>query len=702
MAYLGGGVAGKLYEMKQGNKAKAFSKTMRHPYDNQPARKIDWVVKQAKLYENYHAPNLNRFLRNARMYWHLDFGQWPASVVDKLRQQGRRPPTFPVIPDKIESLIGSYLSNSYDIKFEADDGSLDQLTQKVMGMYMSDKNKMDWECSNILALLDSMIGVGYERFYISDLVDDFGNIAMESLNPRYVLTSPAWKSEYTRDLDDYFTWSMMTATQIIDKYGKHSERLMELYHRERMEGIDYGYNWGATPRYRDADEKWGSAHKVWEFNYVEKIDRWYEYDKKNNNFFPNTGFKNGSTEDREVKVHYINIMGLGPDDICWRKQKEKIKKICACAPTLDAELMLKSGKDLIQTGGVNLYPLGIKYRGQYIGLVVDRLYDIQQGINKGEMNIQDIQQRAAKGAFFIDRGMFGDSSAIEDEIRKNWNDPAARLIVDEGSTARYPNGIQQVPSSPPTSDMFNNTDRYYDHADRFSKVSAAQDSRAESGQESGRLFQMKFEAGQLQQIYPKKFWERHIKEIAEGWLQQAKVTYSGVKRSFSDPETKQTIDINIPAINKLTGEKAVINDIASLPRMKVTISPSQKGLNLRLSKREQMGQLMETVQPDPSLGLLKIIFTAEALKTMEFSDELKTEVDYAAALLKKREALRVEAESQQLEMQVMAGQGKKDQMAQQVGMQEQPQQAIPQNASEREPDEEEIMEGTLLEEQPQP
>lgn len=700
MTYLGGAAAGKLYDMKEGSKAKSFTKNVRHPYDNQPARKIEWIVKQAGLYENYHAPNINRFLRNARMYWHLDFGQWPANVVEKLRQQGRRPPTFPVIPDKIETLIGSYLSNSYDIKMEADDGSLDQLTQKVMGMYMSDKNKMDWECSNILTLLDSMIGVGYERFYISDMVDDFGNIAMESLNPRYVLPSPAWKSEYTRDLDDYFTWSMMTATEIIDKYGKHGERLMELYRRERMEGIDYGYNFGAVPRYRDADEKWGSAHKVWEFNYVEKIDRWYEYDKKNNNFFPNTGFKNGSNEDREVKMHYIEIMGLSPDDdICWRKQKEKVKKISACAPTLDAELMLKSGKDLIQTGGVNLYPLGIKYRGQYMGLIVDRLYDIQTGINKGEMNIQDIQMRTAKGAFFIDRGMFGDSSTIEDEVRKNWNDPAARLILDEGSTARYPNGIQQVPSSPPTSDMFNNTDRYYDHADRFSKVSAAQDSRTESSKESGRLFQMKFEAGQLQQIYPKKFWERHIKEIAEGWIQQAKLTYSGVKRTFSDPETKSTFDVNTPGVNKLTGEKVIINDIATLPRMKVTLSPSQKGLNLRLSKREQMGQLMETVQPDPTLGLLKIIFTAEALKTMEFSDELKMEVDYAAVLLKKREALRVELESQQMETQLMQMNSQKQQVQQQLGVpQEAPQEeAIPENVSERVPDEEEIMDGTVLE-----
>ena len=59
----------------------------------------------------YWQTDLERIIRNARMYWHVNFGQWPQFVVDQLRDEGRRPPTFPVIPDKLETLVGSFLAN---------------------------------------------------------------------------------------------------------------------------------------------------------------------------------------------------------------------------------------------------------------------------------------------------------------------------------------------------------------------------------------------------------------------------------------------------------------------------------------------------------------------------------------------------------------------------------------------------------------
>ncbi len=699
---------GKLFQdIKKEGKAKAFSDKSAETRNENKALRVEWLLRQFEKYQEYHQRDIERFVRNARMYWHLDFGMWPEAVVEKLRGEGRRPPTFPVIPDKIETLIGSYISNGYDVKFAADDGKIDQLALNVHEMYLSDKNKLDWECAHIIALLDSMIGVGYERFYMTDHVDDFGNLAMESINPRWTLLSPAWKSNYAKDINDYFTWSMKSATEIVEENPNHSERLMELYQRERLNGIDYGIQVGGAPRYRDADEKWMAGHKVYEFHHVQRTERMYEYDKKNLNFFPDTGFEMDSEGDRMIKKEYIRIMGLDPTtDICMLKQKKCVKYIESICPTIDIELKLKDGKDKIQTNSCNIFPVGIRYWGQFMGLVVDRLYDVQQGINKGEMNMQDIQARSAKGAFAMDRGLFGGDSAIEDEVRNNWNDPAARLVLDEGATARYPNGIIKLPGAQPTPEEFRNTDRYYDHADRFSKVSSAQDSRTEGKQESGKLFNMKFEAGKLQQIYPKKFYERHIKEIAIGWLYAAKYSYAGIKRTFATSDGKGTFDVNVPGMNTLTNKPIIINDIATLPRMKITLQPSENGTNQRLERRSQMSEIMQLVEKDPADRPYKILFMNEVLKTMEFGDDFKAQVDIVGNELMKNAMLQTLSVSQQLESQLAMASNQNQQVQEKLGDGGQGalpapegEESAPPNASPRQPDEAEMAEGTVMEDQ---
>ena len=706
--YFQGGQMGKLFQdiKSSGTRAKPFSGKQPSIADVNQVQRIELLLKQFTNYELYHQKDLNRFIRNARMYWHLDFGMWPEAVVEKLRKEGRRPPTYPVIPDKIETLIGSYLSNGYDVKMVPDDDTLDEMTIRVMDMYLSDKKKLDWDCSHIVALLDSMIGVGYERFYLTDHVDEFGNLAMESLNPRYTLLSPAWKSNYARDIDDYFTWSMQSATEIVKKNPRHSERLLELYERERMDGIDYGVSVGGAPRYKDADQKWMSGHKVIEFHHVERIDRMYEYDVKNKTWFPDTGYKPGSAEDRAIKMHYIKIMGLDPDrDVKWLKQKKVVKYVETIVPSIDMELKLKDGKDVIQANCVNLFPLGIRYWGQFMGLVVDRMYDVQQTINKGEMNIEDMIQRMAKGAFLIDAGLFGGDAKIEDEIRANWNDAAAKMVVDEGSTARYPNGLIPLPTVAPTPEMFRNTERYYDHADRFSKVSSAQDSRTEGSNESGKLFNMKFEASKLQQIYPKRFYERHITAIAEAWIFAAKHSYAGIQRTFSKEGLgKDTFDINVPGVDTITGKPVIINDIATLPRMKVTLAPSENGLNMRLQKRNEMGELLGLVEKDPNDRLYKVLFTKEVLKTMEFGEEFKNEVEMASKLLMEAAALQTMAQIKQLQSQLTMADAQNQQVQAKLGGGEQaaiaaPEEQAPPNISQREPDEEEMVQGTTMQEQ---
>ena len=349
---------------------------------------------------------------------------------------------------------------------------------------------------------------------------------------------------------------------------------------------------------------------------------------------------------------------------------------------------------MIQTNNVNLYPLGIRYHGQYQG-IVDRLYDVQLAINKGEMTIQDIQMRSAKGAYLLDRALTGGDPELEKQIEQSWNDPAARIWVDE-DTLQKGKMIEELPFSPPSGDLFGQNDRMYDMADRFSKVPAAQDSRTESGGESGKLFRYKVEVGMVQQKYLLKFYERHKRDKAEAYMAQAKITYAGVPRTFGKAGGKETFDINVPAMDMASGQKVTLDDISKLPRMKVIIIPSRSGINMRSEIRNQMMEYMG-IMVDPADRLLKLIFMGEALATGEFTDETKEEMRRATEMLKMEAALMTAGNIQDAKNRLMGATAQAEKMMASIGGQQQPQQQElppPQQMSFEEPGDDAMIEGT--------
>jgi len=605
--------------------------------DEAASARVGWIKRQFDRYETYWGPPLERQIRNARMYWHVDFGQWPMQAVEKLRAQGRRPPTFPVVPDKIESLVGNFIANTFDIKLEPRSNEHTTLIYKMQDIIASQKSLMDWDTAKILCLLDSFIMVGYERMRVTDLKNPYGDIAFENLNPRHTYLDPGWKSNYNRDLKSYFVWDDLSIAEIIALYGKSGERIRELELRERQEGIDYGICMGAVPRWRSIDEKWSSKHRVYEFHHIQENTRFWEYDKKNGVWFPDNKFKPNSEEDKFSKLTYAQQMGLGPDDICMLKQKKRTKFIEVICPDMDKELFLDKGKDIIQTDTVNLYPLGIRYYGQYQG-ITDRMYDLQVGINKGEMVIQDIQMRAAKGAFLLDRALTGGDPELERAIENAWNDPAARIWVDEFATERLPKGgIVQLPGVTPTPDMFQQPARYYDLCDRFSKVPAAQDARTESTTESGKLFKFKFEAGIIQQKFLMRFYEQHERDKIEGVIKQAKITFAGVPRQFTLPGSKETININQEAVDLLSGRKVVLDDISALPEISVILVPAKTSVSIRDDIKQTSGELMQRTQ-DP---LVQLVLQKQIALSSELAsdDGTKKEVEYAFDLSIQEQAL---------------------------------------------------------------
>jgi len=262
------------------------------------------------------------------MYWGINFGQWPAYVVEKLISQGRKPPTFNILASKIEKQIGSYLSNGFDLKFETRNGKESHWSLSLMDMLVSDKSNCDWESSEIIALRDMHCMVGYERMFVSDKNDaDFGNLGYEALPPTHIFVDPGWKTVYANDIKNYFEYGEYTVAEIIDMFPKMADKLKELRLREELDGMDYGEFVGGPQKYRDSDQKWGSTHRVITFHSIVKEVRKWEYDLVNRNPFPETGYEFGSEEDKAIKEEYKQRMGLQDGDWTVVNQNRRVKRI---------------------------------------------------------------------------------------------------------------------------------------------------------------------------------------------------------------------------------------------------------------------------------------------------------------------------------------------------------------------------------------
>lgn len=609
-------------------------------FDEPRYQRVRWLQDVFHRYETYYRTEMYRMIVNQRMYWGINFGQWPAFAVERLIAQGRRPSQFNIIARKIEGQIGSYLSNGFDIKYRARNGKNTHWPVSLLDMMYSEKSNCDWESSEIVALRDMHCMVGYERMLISTRNDsDFGNIAWEPCPPTHIMIDPEWRSVNAWDIDNYFEYGDYSASKIMKLFSKASGILKELKEREERDGVDYGDYMGGPQRYTSTEEKWGSFHRVITFHYITKEKREWEYDLVNRNPFPETGYKQGSDEEKAIKQAYIEQRGLQPNEYTMVTQERRVKRIEAVCPSLDNELFLIAGKDRIQTNNCNIYPIGNNFYGQFRGMV-DDLADIQIQFNKGKMTIEDIMQRSAKGAFILDRALTGGDDTIRQQIESEWNNPAARMWVDEGSTADLGQhgGIIELPHGQVAPEMFRTNAENIDLADKLSTMPAALDSRTENSGEPAKMMQMKTQLGLVSQKYGMKMYERHKKEKAAAFPLQAKITHSGYPREFRKNAGSDNLVINEPGADAF-GRPVIINDISVMPEMDVILTPSPTGSDLRMELRSQYADVLPVFEKDPQDRLVKLVLSREIISTQDNREESKEEIDKAFKVLITIEAM---------------------------------------------------------------
>jgi len=573
-----------------------------------------------------------RMIRNGKMFWGVDHGQWDSAVTAELLSQQRQAPTFNIVDNKIFNLIGLILKNRLDVKFAPMTDEFKDIINKLQDMWFSDYELFDWDGVNVEFLRDMAIMFGCESMVISKKHDPLGNITFEYDNPLLITLDPNWTSPFSEDMVRLWKNPMLIAAQILEIYPNKNEELRDEYERQKQDK-NYGINMlypQVTP-----ENRWGDKHQVIEEHYMETVKEWCEFDMVNREWFPDG--------DKKSKLKYAKLVGISDDDIQTLERVRKIYKVRASCPTLTREILLENGKGEIQIERIPKFPMGYaRFNGHFKGLV-DTISDLQQNLNKGLMDSAEIRQRSAKGgSALLDPAMVNNDDTAMANISQGWSTPGFKGWVAPNAFA---NGkekfIMTLPETPVPPDLMGLNQLWLNLVDRLSNLPAATEGRSESNRETGRLFQSKYEAGLIAQGGLYKNLEIHWHEKADAYFRQARITYAGNPRRFSGYGGKPSFTINKETKDFDGNMIGVEDDISRLPRIKIVITQSPKGLNVRTNQRMIYAELMHSLPP--TLRLIPIDLVAGIWDTLDLSDEKTDELKADIALEKEsaRAALRM-------------------------------------------------------------
>ena len=580
-----------------------------------PSEEVGFVYQTFKRCWEYWNPDRRRQWRNSRMVFGSEYGQWPEYVVSQLLQEERQAPTFNIIENKVVNTIGMIIKNQLDVKFASHSGDDEDLVLKLQDMWYSDYNNGNWDKTYIEFLKEMLTMVGYERMDISTRNDPLGNIVFVHEPAHLITLDPEWQSMYTNDLKMYFRTPFMSVPEIMSTFRAKIPQLKEEFDRQKF---DHQYGQNRVYPMLQPEEKWGQKHQVIEQHYLEDRKEEWEFDLINREWFPDT--------DQKGKVDYAHKNKLGTDDIKLLPRARRVQMIKTICPTLTNEIYLEDGESIVQVDRVDIFPMGYqRYNGHFKGMV-DNLYDLQQNINKGIMDMVDIRQRTARGgSFILDPDIVKSDGSKMDEIETRWNLPGGKSWSSpgafQGGKDRY---ILELPESHIPQDLMNLNNFMFELSDRLSTIPAAAQGMQESAKESGRLFNSKYEAGLIAQGTLYQALENHWQEKAEAYIKQAKITYSGKERRFGSTNSKKGFTINKEI--EINGEKYTEDDISRLPRIRLDITQSPKSLNVRTNNRAIFGELMHSLPQN--LMVTPIMLAAGIFDTMDLPTDKKDEIKY--------------------------------------------------------------------------
>lgn len=521
--------------------------------------RVNRLWSQHQRAKSHDKKNWDRWQKNIRTYWGIDndigMGQWPASVVADLIQQGRLVTTFNLCKPSVNNFAGEILQSPFGFKYSPVDNAENSTTGKLNSQIYIDKDVADWRQVDLPLVTNGLIMRADIEMYIVDEYRPKQYIGLREKISGVLTWDPDWKTNISKDANWVDNEAYLSAEQILETYGSNAEMTGEIVKStlfntfgekyvemlaewEFIHGADYGMNTGAVP-YADRADIWGSRYKVVEHFEMRKIPRKVEYvvtEDGDEITIP----ENLSEVSQKIQWLNDNVPGWIPDQIFEETIYDKKQYVTTYCPGLSLNFILAEGPTEIQCNRLQFFPWSAyRMHGEYGG-ILDGVLDAQNIINWWEsFLIHKLQVDGGTGSQFADPDAFETPEEFYDYVT-NKNDPKKVFKLKRGWLQKHPQGpaIPTMKASFPT--------EAYEHLKhligelwpKLSGVTPASRGESESAAEPGVLYRMKKLQSQVERYVIHESLRNFWSEVGEAYMFQHVHMRSGKRIEFYDKKSK--------------------------------------------------------------------------------------------------------------------------------------------------------------------
>ncbi len=516
------------------------------------------------------------------MFSGVDHKQWDDQSYAQLLEEKRPPHQVNFVQNKVLTLLGNFLQNEFEARYETELGVENDGALLLNSLYFQDKDRGDWKKAKRNFYLGGLVIRSAMEMYKDYKTTELGTVGMRYLNPNRYMFDPDWESDNINDNEYIPMFAWMKAPEIERIFGKKSEEVRaakELYKSAVANQTDEGTIdklVDTSPMFYD---RVNNRYLVIQLLYKEYRTRQTLVDVEANKFLPQMN--------AEATRAMMAVRGGALKVI---SNQEVVIKVVTAAPGLSLSLKLEDGEHPVQIGR---YPIfvwsALNLHGERQG-VVDVLSDLQEIYNKRESTFTHWQTTDLNGAELVEEDFF-----VSPEELNNYenykNVPGKTFKVKAGGLTQQREGISKRPRGTPPNDLHTSADRAFNMADSVSATPPAVSGGEGKSGESGRLF----EAKRLQALVALEPLSQSMqdaeREITEAYFYMAKNTYSGAPRKIFNKQKNQVMFLNMP-----TNDGRVINDIATIQRMNVIITPSKSGVSVKRELLLKYKEALEVIQ----------------------------------------------------------------------------------------------------------
>lgn len=526
------------------------------------AERVTKLHNQHNRAKSHDLKNWTRWQKNIRTYWGIDndlgMGQWPASVVADLIQQGRLVTTFNLCKPSVNNFAGEILQSPFGFKYSPVDNAENSTTAKLNAQIYIDKDVADWRQVDLPLVTNGLIMRSDIEMYVVEEYRPKKYIGFRPMLPGVLTWDPDWKTQLSGEAKWVDKESYLSAEEILDLYGSNAktrgnivksaffnafgEQYMNMLAEwEFLHGAEYGLNTGAVP-FADRADIWGSRYKVIEHFEMRRIPRKIEYvvtEDGDEITIPE------NLDDVSKKIQWLNdnVPGWIPDQIFEDVVYDKIQYVTTYCPGLSLNFILAEGPTEIQCGRLQFFCWSAyRMHGEYGG-ILDGVLDAQNIINWWEsFLIHKLQVDGGTGSQFADPDAFATLEDFYDYVN-NRNDPKKVFPLKRNVLQKYANG----PVVPTTKASF--PTEAYEHLKhligelwpKLSGVTPASRGEAESASEPGILYRMKKLQSQVERYVIHESLRNFWSEVGEAYMFQHVHMRSGKRIEFYDKKTKSQL-----------------------------------------------------------------------------------------------------------------------------------------------------------------